>query len=294
MDVGWHRRQRRREWVAIATLWLGGCASTCGDSTNPGAVGELGNGRFLYACLGESDPACASSPGGDDMDYFPECIALGGRFDLEYMLIDASALESDELTPVLYVESVNQSFFGGNDEFQALRVGEAAFVVRESERVLDLIHLPIVEPDGIEVMTAIEIGVGTTEELRVHPRSLDCLELGGTVPFEADSSDEAIATVSASGLLTIQGQAPGTAVVTVRLGGLEQAITVEVVGSGTDTAPGTGSDGSGDTGSGTTGGTDTGSSTSDGTGSGTTDGSSTGGSSTEGGSTGGSSTTGGT
>lgn len=237
-------------------------------------MGELGNGRFLYTCGGTSDPACESSASGDAVDYFPECIALGGAFDLEYELLDISSLESDELTPVIYVESVNQGFFRGTDEFQARRVGSAAFVVRESERVLDLIHLTIVEPDAIDVLardpatptTTLELAAGDTEVLRVLPRSSACLELGGAVAIEASSSDEAVVAVSAGDVLRIEGLAPGTAVVSARLGELEQAITVTVAGVPVD--PDTGpseSSSSGDTGEGT--------STTDGTG--TTDGSST-------------------
>lgn len=272
-------RQRRRHRLASLTLVsvLAGCGSTCGDSTSPGTIGELGNGRFLYECGGTSDPVCEHSSNGD---YFPECIVLGGGFDLEYELIDASALESNELTPVLYVESINQGFFRGTDDFEALRVGEAAFVVRESERVLDLIHLDIVEPDSIDVFardpatptTTVELGVGETEVLRVFPRNLGCPQLGGAVPIEADSSDTAIVSLSAGDVLRIQGQAEGTAVVRVRIGALEQAITVQVGATPID--PETESATS-DTGPGTSG--SSGASTSDSTGS--SSGGSTGGSS---------------
>lgn len=291
------RRHRPRHWWAALTLSLVGCSDSCNGTTEPGAVGELGNGRFLYTCGGTSDPACESSANGDAVDYFPECIALGGSFDLEYQLLDASALESDELTPVLYVDSVNQSFFRGTDDFQAQRVGSAAFVVRESERVLDLIHLTIVEPDGIDVITrdpatpttTLELPAGDTEVLRVLPRSSSCFELGGAVAIAAESSDETIASVSAGDVLRIQGLAPGTAVVRARLGELEQAITVTVVGEPVDpdTGPGEGSSSFGDTGSGTagTGTTDAGTGTTgmgSGTG-GTGMGSGTGGTSTGGG-----------
>lgn len=245
------RRPRRRQWWAALTLCLAGCSDSCNGTTEPGAVGELGNGRFLYTCGGTSDPACESSANGDAVDYFPECIALGGAFDLEYELLDASALETDELTPVLYVESVNQGFFRGTDDFQARRAGSAAFVVRESERVLDLIHLTIVEPDGIDVLardpatptTTLELAAGDTEVLRVLPRSSACLELGGAVAIEASSSDEAVVAVSAGDVLRIEGLAPGTAVVRARLGELEQAITVTVTGVpiDPDTGPSEGS-----------------------------------------------------
>lgn len=283
------RTHRQRRWWAALALAVVGCSDPCGgSSTQPGAVGELGNGRFLYTCGGASDPACEGSSNGEPLDTFPDCIALGGTFDLEYELVDDSALDAGELTPVLYVESVNQNFFRGTDDFEALRVGNAAFLVRESERVLDLIHLLIVEPDFIDVVErdtgtitdAITLAPGATEVLLVLPRSSTCLELGGAVPIEADSSDTAVATVMAGEVLRIQAVAPGTAVVRARLGGIEQALTVTVGGEPVDpdTGPGEGSsDDEGTTGTAST------------EGSGTTDAS--GGSSTEGS---GSSTTGGT
>jgi hypothetical protein len=286
------RHGKRRQWWAALALALVGCSDTCNDTTGPGTVGELGNGRFHYTCGGQSDPACESLADGD---YFPDCIALAGAFDLEYELLDDSALETNDLDPVLYIESVNQHFFRGTDDFEALRVGSAAFVVREGERVLDLIHLQIVEPDGIDVVTsdpatstsAVEIAAGDTEVLRVFPRSSECLGLGGAVPIEADSSDAAVAGVSAGDVLRIEGLAPGTAVVRARLGELEQAITVTVVSGPIDPVTGEDSEGSSDTGTGTT--DDTG--TTDGTGTtgpgtgttGETSGSSSGGSSTGGG-----------
>ena len=263
---------RRRGWAALA-LALVGCSDTCDGSTAPGAVGELGNGRFLYTCGGPSDPACEATASGD-ADYFPDCIALGGRFDLEYELVDGSALESGDLTPLLYIESVNQGFFRGTDEFEALRVGSAAFVVREDERVLDLIHLLVVEPDDIDVIgsdptvptTALELPVGDAEVLRVLPRSSQCFGLGGAVPIEAESSDLEVAAVSAGDVLRIQGLAPGTAVVRARIGELEQSLTVTVVGSPVD--PDTGPSESTSSGDDTSGGTTDASGTTD---AGTTD-----------------------
>lgn len=254
------RRQRRREWFAVFALSLGGCASTCGDSSDPGAIGELGNGRFLYQCTSDSDPVCEFSDPGPE---FPDCIALGGRFDLEYELLDPGALESDlELDPVIYVESVNQDFFRGTDDFEARRTGEAAFIIRESEYVLDLIHLPILEPDDFDIVTrdpaeptqAVTVEVGDSVAYRVFPRHSQCEQLGGGVPITATSSDETIASTSGGEVLRIVAQAEGTAVIRVQVGALEKMLTVTVTGSIPD--PDTGPATDGDTDPGTTGDTD--------------------------------------
>jgi hypothetical protein len=292
-----HRRWPR--WAALA-LGLAGCADSCGAHTTPGVVGELGNGRFHYACVGPSDPVCERST--TDPEHFPTCIALGGSFELDYELLDPSALETDLLTPVLYIESINKRFFDGTSPFRALREGRAAFVVRESERVLDLLHLDIVAADSMDIVAsdpalptaALEIPTGQTEVLRVFPRSSTCLQLGGSVAIEAQSSVPSVANVSGGHELRIRGQSPGSAEVTVRLGALERTIAVTVVGDPVDPDTGPGSDTSSTTGDDTdSGSTDTGTSTGDtdtdtSTGSsssstGDTDGASTGGSTTAGG-----------
>ncbi|MCA9711988.1 MAG: hypothetical protein KDK70_39495 [Myxococcales bacterium] len=276
------RRQRRREWIAASLLALGGCASTCGDSSDPGAIGELGNGRFLYECGGTSDPVCEFTEPGET---FPQCIALGGIFDLEYQLLDGSALENDfDLDPVLYVESINQGFFRGTDDFEARRTGEAAFVARESEYVLDLIHLRIVEPDDFDIVTRdpaeptqeVTIEAGSTEVYRVFPRSVACEQLGGAVPITANSSDETVASTSGGDVLRVQAQSAGTAVVRVQLGDLEKMLTVHVVGDAPDpdTDSATGSDSGTTADPATTGDTDT---DTDSAGSGSSGGSSSGG-----------------
>lgn len=275
-----------REWLAPLALTLVGCASTCGDSSNPGAIGELGNGNFLYECGGSSDPVCEFNEFGEN---FPECIAVGGQFDLEYRLLEGDALGGGlELDPLLYIESVSQSFFEGVDEFQAQREGKAAFIVREDEHVLDIIHMQIVAIDDFEIVdrdpatptAAIEVALGTTETFRVFPRSFACAQLGGAVPIVAESSDPAVVTVSAGDILRVQAQGPGEAVVRVRLGELEKAIDV-VVGDGPiEPGSGSGSDGSGSDTDGS--GSDTAGSDTAGSGSDTGGGSSSGGSTTGG------------
>ncbi len=293
MDVGLDdarlapRWRDRRRWLVAAVAVLGSCADTCGDSSDRGAVGELGNGRFHYICGGDNDPACEFSTNDEQPDDFPECIVLGGFFDLEYTLLDDSALETGTLTPVIYVESVNQSFFRGTDDFEALRTGEAAFIVRESDYVLDLIHLAVVRPDSIEVLArdpatptdSVVVELGDTEQLRVLPRSEQCTQLGGAIPITANSSDETIASTSAGDILRIQGNAVGMATVRVQLGDLEASIAVEVVEGSIPPDPddsSTGASGETDASSGTTG-SSSGSDETDGTAGSSTGGSTSGG-----------------
>ncbi len=242
--------------AALAALLLASCSDSCDTTTSPGAIGELGNGRFDYACVGKIDPACEGASDETIAGYFPTCIAIGGRFDLDYDLLDDSVLESNDLSPVLYIESVNQSFFSGSGErYEARRVGRAALVVRESERVLDLIHLDIVEPDGLELIdpalatatTTLEVAAGDTVELRVYPRSSSCAELGGTVEVQVASSDPSVVTATGGDVLRVRGEAPGAAVLRTTLGALEVALAVTVTEGSVDPGTTTSTDGDGST-----------------------------------------------
>lgn len=281
-------RRRWRDRLGVGVLVLSGCASTCGSSTAPGTIGELGNGRFLYHCTGDSDPVCELA----NNEEFPDCIALGGVFDLEYMVLDTSIFDFGDISPVLFIESVNQAFFRGDDDYEALRTGEAAFLVREDDRVLDLLHLTIVQADGFEIIArdpatpsdSIQIELGDTQEFRVFPRSSSCQQLGGSVPIEAESSDTTVATTSDGEVLRIQAQALGTAVIRVQQSGHEESITVEVIEGALPPATSTDGDSGSDTGSGTADGTasgdDSGTSGTGGSTGDTDSGSSSGGSST--------------
>lgn len=221
-----------RGWLSVAALALGGCASTCGASSNPGTIGELGNGRFHFVCQGDSDPVCEF----DTDQQFPDCVALGGSFGLEYTVLDNSIFDAGDINPVLRIESVSQRYFSGDDRFEAEQVGNAAFIVRHEDAVIDFLHLTIVEPDWIDVigqqpdmpLTEVELRSGDSEEYRVFPRDTTCPAIGGLVSITAESSDEAVVSVTTTDVLQLRAIAPGQATVRVRLGEVEQAIAVSV------------------------------------------------------------------
>ena len=65
--------------AALATLVGVGCGDPF--TNEPAKEGELGVGNFLYRCVGDSDPYCDE---GGTAENFPEAIAVGGRFNLDY------------------------------------------------------------------------------------------------------------------------------------------------------------------------------------------------------------------
>lgn len=286
---------RAQRVVVLAALSLGGCASTCGVSSDSvGANGELGNGEFMYTCGGPNDPACET----DGMEpTFPECIVLGGRFQLEYTLRDPSARAEDNIGVFIRVEPGNEDFFAGSDSFQARRPGRSVFLAREDDQVLDMIHLSIVDPMQIRFRKALgteidtlEIAEGELALVDVFPDTPECAALGGAISPDLVGGDPSIATATGQASLEITGIGVGTTSFVVRLGELERELSVVVVegpatgtGTGTGTTDATASSGTGTTDTGGTDGSDT--TTTVGTSAGSSDSGSS--SSTTGGTTGG-------
>ncbi|MBC8070235.1 MAG: hypothetical protein IAG13_18025 [Deltaproteobacteria bacterium] len=218
-------------------LLMSACTSSCeGAATNASTTGELGNGTFEYSCGGASDPVCEL---GVVDQPFPSCIAKGGTFGLDYTLRDISELDDDELASFLHVDAASDTFVsGGNGSFRAEQEGRVALLALDHEKVVDLIHLRIVTPDGMDVQAVdpadsvdeLRLAQGDVARFRVFPRSTTCPSLGGAVELEATSTDDVIVRASADDVLLLRAHSPGRATVTLRMGELTQEIHVEVVG----------------------------------------------------------------
>jgi hypothetical protein len=215
---------------------LGACN---GSSSTAKTVGELGNGEFIYECVNPNDGAC--EPAVEDGELteavFPECVLLGGQFEMSYDLHDGDALDDDDdFETFIYVESASQSYFAGNGRYRADRVGRAAMLAREGEQVLDIIHLDIVAAEGIEVKDVlgreptgpVEVVRGRTVALDVFPVRFGCVPLGGGGPVTAASREPLVATAEGGDRVLITGEALGTTRVTVGMAGFEQDIDVVV------------------------------------------------------------------
>lgn len=227
-----------RRGVALVGLPLCACYSTCGDGTPPAAsiTGELGNGTFEYRCIGSGDPVC------EEFDLaggaFPDCIAVGGRFRLDYTLRDISERDEDEIEPFLHIESASDQFlsdadgiFGGRSE------GRTALIAYDHDVVVDLIHIDVIMPDAIEVIDALD-PQGPISELHMHPddaqvfrvfpRSSRCPQLGGAIEFETDVENPAVASAHDLDVLEIEAKREGQTTLTVALGELSTQIEVFV------------------------------------------------------------------
>ncbi len=225
---------------ALASLSVAIVIAGCnGSSSTAKTVGELGNGEFIYECVNPNDGACdAQVDDGEIVEaVFPQCILLGGQFEMTYDLHDSDALDNDnDLDFFIYVESASQSFFAGNGRYRADRVGRAAMLAREGDQVLDIIHLDIVAAESIEVKDVlgrrvdgpVEVVRGGFVALDVFPRRLGCNPLGGGGPVTATSREPLVATAEGGDRVVIRGEQLGQTLVTVGMGGFEQDVEVFV------------------------------------------------------------------
>lgn len=241
--------------VLGAAALLGGCGDAASSAS---AIGELGNGTFEYRCIDVNDPVCRESLLATD---FPDCLLVGGRFDVDYTLRDTDEIDDWDYE-FLYVRTASENFIAGNDVFVAMRTGNAALLAYADETVVDILHLDLITPTtmSLEVVgdpsapvDAIQIEEGRTVELRGlgGGSSATCSQPGGSIPLTAESSDSAIVSTSVVATAVLLGEAVGSATVTIRMGELSQTVNVEVTPA-SSTATDSDTDGSGTAGSSTT------------------------------------------
>jgi hypothetical protein len=223
-------------------------------------LGEFGNGEFVHGCLDRTDAAC-------QLEAAPDCIVTGGRFELFYQLLDPSAISSDDIDLVLQVVAANEDFLGAGQPFLARRSGRTAVLVRESGQIIDLMHLDLVRPSQMQIVSEggetigdrllLQRGESTT--LFVHPQVEACPVPGGALPLSTLSGPgltRSVVGVTATDVLELQGSAVGTITITVVLGELERTLTIEVV-DGPPSTTSTSDDGATNTDPGTSGGSAT-------------------------------------
>jgi len=228
-----HSWQWNRPRARVATLTFVAVLAACGGSESSAkTIGELGNGEFVYSCVNPNDGACDTVGSA----VFPACVLLGGEFEMDYILHETDAVDDDDFDLFIYVESANQSFFAGNGRYRADRVGFAAMLAREDDQVVDIIHLDIVEAEGIQVKDQsglvvqgpVEIPRGATVTLDVFASAFGCSPLGGGGPVTASSREPLVATAQGGPSVVIHGEEVGATKVTVGMAGFETEIDVFV------------------------------------------------------------------
>jgi hypothetical protein len=247
--LGW----RKPGWGLIVALLPACTLDPAFDASAPGA---LGKGTFHYRCVGSTDAICVDP---NAQAIFPDCIALGSSFRLSF---EANA---DEFADARLQIAGNGALSGSEPLFTAVGEGPATILAMTDERIVDLRHFSVEAPTGIGVVWGggvrltepLMLAVDQVVEVEPHAEG-SCAPLGGTLPLEVVSADEAVVRIHGYRPLRLAGVTQGATQVRLRLGDVERAIEVVVTStSGTTTGTADGDESSGDTDGGDTDGGDT-------------------------------------
>jgi hypothetical protein len=231
--------------VVGLTLLAPGCEDE--EDWDPRERGDLGNGRFVYECLNETDSACTD--GGAAV--LPLAVAVGGRFD---MLFDVSS------GPQPMVIAPAGDFVRRVDRgFQVQREGEFALLaVNGNSEVIDLKHLRAAQTAEVRVQIGEQLPVarlalaeGQTVSLLAVPFDRQGVRLGGALAYAWRSSDESLLSfesISQLNRVRVRGHRAGTTTLVVEVAGTPFSVAVQVgapisdAGVRTDAAVGGGID----------------------------------------------------
>jgi hypothetical protein len=206
------------------------CLSGCGDadSSSPSSnQGELGRGDFTYHCYDATDAYCA-----DDRSTFPETIALGGAFELDFA--EADSRGARVVTGSALVE-------GDDFGFRAVQPGFAAMLALSGDsQVVDLLHVRIVAPDDLlisvgserlESFMPLELKRGQRVSARVEPLDPRGNSMAGSVEYGWSTDDGSLLEVitgRGGTQVTLNPLAAGELELVVSAGELEVPFTVVI------------------------------------------------------------------
>ena len=203
--------------------------------------GDLGKGRFIYQCLGESDAACA------DGEQFPQAIAVNARFAMRFAI-------NSGVQPVVIAgaPAFAQPVVGG---FKAVRAGQLSLLaVNGNREVIDIKHVRSAEIAEVRVKRGdslpekeLYLAVGTPSEVQAVPFDVVGVELAGAVEYAWSSADPtmvAVETLSDLSRVRIRALRAGETTLNVMAGGQSLSLVVHA----DDEAPSDPDAGEGDSG----------------------------------------------
>ncbi len=213
----------------------------------PGSFGELGNGKFIYACSGNSDAMC---DGDTSHATFNVDIAVGAEFEATFRAEDLTQGRVESASPDRLSKFSSQTF-------TALKAGRVGLLGMKGQRDIDLLHIVLKEVDEVRI-DALEgpaqlteqnasnaaLVVGKELQLSAYPWSTENGEkLAGALDASWTSADETIAKITGNGSdneVTVSAEGPGSTTIKVSLGEHEQTISITVTGDGSGGAGGAG------------------------------------------------------
>ncbi len=202
----------------LRLLWILGLVAC--DDFEPDITrerGDLGRGKFIYECLGETDAACGSAT-----TTFPQAVAVNSRFAMRF------AIDSG-VQPVVIPGAPNfvQAVVGG---FKVLRAGDLGLLaVNGNREVIDIKHVRSAPIAQVRVrrgtsLPEAELNLQTGESVELTAVPFDALgvELGGAVDYAWSSEDPQIArveTFAALNRIRIRALRSGETTLNVTAGG---------------------------------------------------------------------------
>lgn len=239
--------------------------AACSFGNGPGKRGELGNDRFFYECVVETDAMCD----GTDLELEPlygmPRIALGSKFgiDTEGITTEARAV-NDRVT--------EEQSLDGIRAFTAEVEGWTSIMSRTyDEEAVDIIHVLVMPVAKVELSqrggssedwkTASDsLTIEDDRDLRVAPYDFEDNALAGGLDIKWSAEPEGIVDISpASGnnVVTVKPIKNGTVALSAKVGAdqtVNISLTVEGNGGGGDGGGGGGGGGSNEGGGGEGGG----------------------------------------
>lgn len=180
--------------------------------------GELGKGEFIYRCAEASaDLQCDPYT---DPEQFPQFMAVGSRFELDYEANEGSAAG---VAPA----STGFADSEGNGRFRLVKEGKIAFIARAFGEVIDFIHLDVRPVGGVVVFDeqglrqrTISLKVG--EPLDLWARVVDDREirLSGAMTYAWSIEHPAVAEIEGDmghGQATITPKEAGESTVSIEV-----------------------------------------------------------------------------
>jgi hypothetical protein len=234
--------------IVVIALGVAACSSSSGNGVQPG---ELGRGKFAYACGPGADAQCNDNADlaiVDPATNLPP-IALGSIFSVGY---------TDKYGGSQHTYIADSSFFAVRDGWLvALQTGEAA-IWGESPgssdykpKLEDMVHVKVVSVDHLELAqtkpmggsfkgvvtvpgltaTATLAGAPVTQLFRVVPMTADRKLVAGGLLCSWTSNNPQVATIMTDptkNIVTVQYAQAGMATLHVTLGALAADVNVTV------------------------------------------------------------------
>jgi hypothetical protein len=243
--------------TAAAVAFAAGCT---GGERNPSPSstsvqkGQLGNGGFTFRC--DDSVACDRW---NNAGSFPEAVALGSTFDMQFYLLDGSRGFSylKEAEAGTTTEAIGQYINRGASGFAAVKPGVATIAARDQKGwLVDYITVRIRKPDSLIIYDSEYKGEDPTRIQRVTLSEQGARKsfrvvaqagveaLAGMVTVEWSSDDDSIVAVEgySKGKVTIVATGTsGSTTLRAKGASLEQTlpVTIGAIGNqdgGTDAA----------------------------------------------------------